>query len=259
MNTYIWQHDIGDEAQRLRLMSEILDPSSRFHIAALPVEPGWRCIEIGAGNGSLSQWLADRVAPGGTVTAADIDTSLMDGLDTDVLDVATLDVVEDGLPESTYDLVCMRALLHHLPQRMDVMATMVRAVRPGGWLFIQEPDFHPVSTLEPGPATELCHDFLRWADCHDIDYFVGRKVAPRLQELGLVNIESEGHVVQYAGGSPYARWWRMGIAEVADQMLAEQATSVERLTRFFESTHDPTSWAMTMSFIAVTGRRPLDS
>jgi ubiquinone/menaquinone biosynthesis C-methylase UbiE len=39
------------------------------------VRPGWRCLELGCGNGSIAQALAERVAPAGHVVASDIDLS----------------------------------------------------------------------------------------------------------------------------------------------------------------------------------------
>jgi tRNA A58 N-methylase Trm61 len=72
MTKYVWQHDLEHESDRLRLMSDLLDPSSRFHSLRTGVTAGWRCLEIGAGNGSLSQWLAERVGSAGHVDATDI-------------------------------------------------------------------------------------------------------------------------------------------------------------------------------------------
>jgi tRNA A58 N-methylase Trm61 len=65
MSRYVWQHDLQGEPDRLRLMSQLLDPSSRFHLLRTGVTEGWRCLEIGAGNGSVSQWLAQQVGPAG--------------------------------------------------------------------------------------------------------------------------------------------------------------------------------------------------
>jgi hypothetical protein len=52
MPDYVWQHDLKGEADRLRLMSDLLDPSSRFHLLQTGVKTGWRCLEVGAGNPS---------------------------------------------------------------------------------------------------------------------------------------------------------------------------------------------------------------
>ncbi len=80
MSGYVWQHDLAGERDRLRLMSDLLDPSSRFHLMQTGLAAGWRCLEIGAGNGSLSQWLAQQVGASGHVVATDIHTDLMAGI-----------------------------------------------------------------------------------------------------------------------------------------------------------------------------------
>ncbi|MGC1702458.1 MAG: class I SAM-dependent methyltransferase, partial [Pseudolabrys sp.] len=149
MSKYVWQHDLKGESDRLRLMSDLLDPSSEFHLRRIGVATGWRCLEIGAGNGSLSQWLAQRVGPTGHVIASDIHTDLMSGIAGSNLEVRKFDVVHDEPPDAPYDLVAIRALLHHLPERRAAVSKMVRWLKPGGQLFVQEPDFYPTWTVGP--------------------------------------------------------------------------------------------------------------
>ena len=121
MPAYVWQHELKGEPERLRMMSDVLDPASRGHLERIGVVEGWRCLEIGAGNGSLSQWLAKRVGPAGKVIASDINVDLMRGIATDNLDVRRFDVVRDEPPGAPFDLIVMRALLHHLPERRAVV------------------------------------------------------------------------------------------------------------------------------------------
>ena len=99
MTEYVWQHGLEGEAERLRLMSEILDPSCRDHLSRLPIAGDWQCIEIGAGNGSLSQWLATQLGSGGKVIATDIAPDLIKEIAIDNLEVRRLDIVKDGLEE----------------------------------------------------------------------------------------------------------------------------------------------------------------
>jgi SAM-dependent methyltransferase len=258
MNEYIWRHKLTGEAERLRLMSVILDPTSIYHLEQIPLGDDAICLEIGAGNGSLSQWLAGRLGAKAEVIATDIAPELMDGIEGGNLKVRGLDVVKEPLPERSYDLIILRALLHHLPQRMEVMAKMAGALKPGGWVFVQEPDFYPTMVVEPEDQAQLWRDFLAWAGKHNIDYFVGRKVAPRLQQLGIENLSALAQTALYPGGSDFAEWWRLGLGEVADLMLKEGATTKERLDHFFELCCDPTYWTATIAFTATTGQRPRD-
>ena len=256
MSGYVWQHDLKGEPDRLRLMSRLLDPSSRFHLERTGVTEGWRCLEIGAGNGSVSQWLGEKVGPTGRVLATDLHPDLMQGIAGANLEVRAFDVVHDEPPGAPFDLVVIRALLHHLPARREVVARMVRWLKPGGWLFIQEPDFYPTWTVEPPSQNELWKAFIRWAESHQIDYYVGRKIPAWLQEEGLTDIGSEGHAILYNGGSEFAQWWDFGLREVAGQLKSEGGVSDAALDEFFTLARDPDYWTTTIAFTATTGRRP---
>lgn len=144
MDTYALPHDLQGEPDRLELMSRMLDPQLRFRLEQLGVGEGWRTLEVGAGNGSVSRWLSTRVGATGAVTVTDVDPDLIGSSDAANVTVRRLDVVHDELG-SGYDLVLARALLHHIPERNAVIARLAAAVKPGGWLVLEEPDFHPCS------------------------------------------------------------------------------------------------------------------
>ena len=80
MADYVLPHTIPQEDERLTLMSRMLDPQLFFRVEQVGIAPGWRCLEVGAGNGSVSHWLADRVGPTGNVVCSDIDTRFLEGL-----------------------------------------------------------------------------------------------------------------------------------------------------------------------------------
>ena len=75
---YAYDHAWARERERLAGLEAALDPGTREHLTRLGVGPGKRCLEIGAGGGSVAFWLAERVAPGGTVVATDIETSFLE-------------------------------------------------------------------------------------------------------------------------------------------------------------------------------------
>ncbi len=256
MSDYVWRHDLKGEADRLRLMSRLLDPSSRFHLLRTGVTEGWRCLEIGAGNGSLSQWLARRVGPTGQVLATDLHPDLMQGIAAGNLVVRAFDVVHDEPPGAPFDLVAIRALLHHLPERRAVVRRMAGWVKPGGWLFVQEPDFYPTWTVEPPSQKEFWASFVRWAAAQGIDYYVGRKIPAWLQEDGLGEIASEGHAILYNGGSDFAQWWDYGLREVSTRLTSEGGIAPAALDEFYALARDPTYWTTTIAFTATIGRKP---
>ena len=103
------------EDERLDLLEQIFDPGSR-RLRAI-VEPGWRCLEVGAGRGSMAVWMAEQVGPGGQVVATDIDVTYLARLQVPNLEVRRHDILDDpldALGPGSFDLVCSRLTLFWL-------------------------------------------------------------------------------------------------------------------------------------------------
>src|ERR1700751_6385627 len=97
MGGYTLPHNLVGEQQRLALMSALLDPVELVHIARLGVRPGWRCLELGCGNGSIARALAERVAPTGHVVASDIDLAYIVDPQVPCLEIRQIDILQDAI------------------------------------------------------------------------------------------------------------------------------------------------------------------
>ena len=120
------------EDERLGLLEQIYDPGSRRRRAI--VQPGWRCLEVGGGRGSMAVWLAQKVGPTGHVVATDIDLGYLRRLDVPNLEVLEHNILEDPLEPlglGSFDLVCSRLTLFHLVGRQELaVRQMVRVPAP---------------------------------------------------------------------------------------------------------------------------------
>ena len=137
---YVIDREWGAERDRLRLIETWADPGTIERMARLGVGQGWRCLDLGAGAGSVARWLADQVAPTGRVVAADIDTAFLLESGQPALEILQFDATTDDFPEGSFDLIHTRMVLAHLPDRLAVMERMVGWLRPGGWLLLEEGD-----------------------------------------------------------------------------------------------------------------------
>src|SRR6476646_7213532 len=108
---------VDDPRARLQAAEDLLDDGTQRVLERLGVAPGWRCLEVGAGGGSIARWLAERVGPDGHVVATDISTRDLDTSGLGNLEVRQHDIVGDALETEAYDLVHARLLLEHLPAR----------------------------------------------------------------------------------------------------------------------------------------------
>ncbi|HEY2205772.1 MAG TPA: SAM-dependent methyltransferase, partial [Pseudonocardia sp.] len=72
--TYLNAHaDEGRERRRLRHLEAWHDPATVRHLRATGIGAGWRCLEVGAGGGSITRWLGEQVGTSGSVVALDAD------------------------------------------------------------------------------------------------------------------------------------------------------------------------------------------
>src|SRR5262245_14419425 len=135
--TYSLSQDGAEQAERdrLALLEQVCDPMTTRLLEDVGVEKGWRCLDVGAGAGSVTRLLAGAVGPEGAVLAVDLDTRLLDHLAGDVIEVRRLDLLSESAG-TDFDLVHARHVLMHLPNRLEALSCMVAALRPGGVLAI---------------------------------------------------------------------------------------------------------------------------
>jgi len=147
----------GDERARLAAMAQVSDPSTRRLLDDAGLTSGWRCLEVGAGAGSVASWMARRVVGrnpagrSGHVTATDIDTRFLRELSDPNLTVLEHDVTADEFPQESFDLIHACFVLEHLPAREQVLDKMVRWLAPGGTLVLEAIAGFPVDS-SPNPA-----------------------------------------------------------------------------------------------------------
>jgi SAM-dependent methyltransferase len=137
-------YQLGNEwnqaRERLGLLEDTFDVGTIRHLGDLGGSEGWHCLEVGEGGGSIAAWLCRRVGTTGRVLATDLDTRFLDDLEFPHLEVRRHDILAEDLPQAAFELVHTRALLCHLPQREQALSRMVAAVRPRGWILVEEPD-----------------------------------------------------------------------------------------------------------------------
>src|SRR5262249_20063454 len=86
------------ERARLDLLERFHDPLSTRLFDSIGVSEGWRCLDVGAGGGSSTRLLAQRVGETGSVVATDLDTRLLEPLAGGSVEVWRHDLVADPLP-----------------------------------------------------------------------------------------------------------------------------------------------------------------
>jgi ubiquinone/menaquinone biosynthesis C-methylase UbiE len=108
-------------------------------LAQLQLSPGMRVADIGAGTGYIARRIARAVGPNGRVDAVDVQPQMIEALTRLAAQEGLAQIrpvlggVDDvRLAPSTVDLAIMVDVYHELEFPREVLASVVRAVKPGG-------------------------------------------------------------------------------------------------------------------------------
>jgi SAM-dependent methyltransferase len=249
-----------DPRRRLDALAALFDPVSFRHFEALGVDRAWRCWEVGAGGASVVDWLARRVGETGQVLATDIDiTGLADRV-SPAVDVRRHDVTVDDVPLGRFDLVHARHVLLHLPTRVDVITRMISALRPGGWVLIEDydhvmplvcvdayrPEHHRANKVHAGVRTVLAE--------HGVDFDYARALPRILHVAGLHDVGADAY---FSLTAPAGNM--LGIANVTqlrETLVARSLATVDEVDGHLRAMADGTVTIGTLPLISAWGRQP---
>ena len=238
----------------LSLLQEVFDPGTREHLDRLGVAPGWHVLEVGAGGGSIAAWLAHRVRPGGKVVATDVDTRYLRRLGEPELEVLEQDVLTDELPADSFDLVHCRAVLVHLPDRGRALARMAGWVKPGGTLLVEEP-WVDMGLLSPDPVAVRATEAL----AETMDGGFARRLPLALREVGLEQVEADGKLRFFNGGTRLASFFRHALEGAAVPLVVAGHLGRDELRRMTARFEDPAWSDCGWPRITAWGRKPSQS
>jgi SAM-dependent methyltransferase len=244
------------ERARLRLLEEYHDPLTIDQLKMIGVGEGWRCLDVGAGAGSVTRILAERVGNTGSVLAVDIDTSLLEELACDRVEVRRLDLLSDPMPEAAFDLVHARLVLMFLSPRLGAVQRLVRAARPGGWVASIAPDFHPVALSPPSQVWQrVWSQFLDAALSGGWDPGYGARLCSDLIAAGLVEVHADYIARCYPGGSLPSRLLSLTVERLREPLVRLGADSgeIDEARRLVE---DPARMITSPTTCVAQGRRP---
>ena len=260
MKGYVLDNAAAQSPTRMRYLACLYDANTFRHLEARGLGQGWRCLEIGGGGGSVAQWLSERVGPSGQVIVTDIDPRLLGHLRRPNVEVRVHDIALDPLEEEAFDLAHARLVLQHVPAREAALNRIVHAVRPGGWIVVE--DFEG-GNLRPDPAAYrgeqpiVAYTLMRevMAEC-GVDLHYGRRLPGLMRAAGLVECEAEGRVFIHQPNSPGLRMLRANLEQLRGAILrtrrmseAEFDADLERLESDDILIPSPILWT-------VWGRRP---
>lgn len=246
------------ELVRLQMLERIFDAGTQRRMLATGLTTGWHCLEVGAGAGSIVRWLEQRVGPSGKVVALDTNPRFLRGSSSSTIEIMQGDICDTELPLATFDLVHARYVMIHIAEYRKAFERMLRCVKPGGWVVIEEPDFQAARAVTGPEESRL--SFGRVTDAIErmftslgMDYALGAQLPALFQEYDLshLTVEHEGHLS--AGGAMIAQLMKLSAEQLRDKYVATGKVTEADIEQYCRLADDPDAWAIYYATVAVTG------
>jgi SAM-dependent methyltransferase len=258
---YLFSHEDNAERERLAAIEAGLDPFTIECLEKIGVAAGWRCLEVGSGGGSIAAWLCRRVGPNGKVVATDLQTKFLEAVDAPNLEARKHDITKDELEPDAFDLVSARKVLEHLPDPSAALWRMAAALRPGGWLLVEDTDlasFMRVSFTHRERFERYYGKFLEALSAAGFQPKLGLHLGDELRAVGLRDVSLKGILLEGTGGSDHSgnKVYRMTIERMRERMVKAGLLTNEEIDQFLADFQSPALHAITAIHCAAWGRKP---
>ncbi|MCL6734585.1 class I SAM-dependent methyltransferase [Streptomyces neyagawaensis] len=244
------------EGERIDFGALAYDDITMARLRALGVGPGWRCLDVGAGTGTVSRRLLEeaRVA---SVLAVDRDVRFLGARTVPGLDVREADITAPDFVSGRFRLVHARFVLMHLPERDRLIPALADLVEPGGVLVLSDAVDLTGDRMPDTPYSRVMR-----AMWQGLRATIGTDVSrvpsyPHLlREAGLGPVAAEIHVPPLLPGSPISRFWADTWERSRAAMLATglvDDTAVDEAVRYLGSEECA---ALSAGMLTAWGRKP---
>lgn len=247
------------ELERLQAIETVGDPASRRQILATGITQGWRCLEVGAGAGSITRWMAEVVGEDGKVIAVDLDTQFIANIELPNVEVLEADIRHVPLERHSFDLIHARYVLIHIPDFQVALSQMLNLLKPGGWIVVEEPDFSAAKAVFGDEAVcqsvnRVNQAILQMFANQGIDYALGVKLPAIFQRLGLQPLSIENDTPLSQGDSGVAKVMKMSTVQLADKYIATGEATHQDIEQYCQFAENVNAWAIYYATVRVTAR-----
>jgi SAM-dependent methyltransferase len=261
-DTYMFSdHDDAPERRRLQMLEQVHDPRTIDLLGRAGLRSGQNCAEIGAGAGSIAQHMTGVVGRAGSVVAVDIDPRFLAPGAAGRVEVRQADITKPGsLERQTYDIIHARFLLVHLQDPVSAVLNMVAALKPGGALVLEEPDFRTAFSASADLPEKTSVDAVNRAICSlyagmGKDPGFGLRLPGIVLGAGLRETLVEVVAPLVPGGDRLAVMMGSSVSHLRDRLIDTGAATAEDVDRYRAASTNAAAWASYYATVSVIGRR----
>jgi ubiquinone/menaquinone biosynthesis C-methylase UbiE len=232
MSSYIHGSN-PEEQKRLSLLNELINERC---IQLLGLEGDEKIIDMGSGLGQFTLAMARKIGAKGKCLGIERDSHQLETANNNLAKQGDISWVEfrqgdaENMPLkkeewNSFDVGHARYILEHLSKPETALKELVKAVRPGGRVVIEDDD-HVGLLLYPEPAgfSSLWTAYMRSYDRLGNDPYIGRRLVSMMYDTGLREIRNDVVFFGDCAGSATFKGYvanLVGVIETARNVMTE--------------------------------------
>jgi SAM-dependent methyltransferase len=171
------------------------------------------------------------------------------------LQIRAHDLAREPLEEQTFDVIHARAVLQHIPAREAALEKLVRALRPGGWLVLED-IVQPTATCYPEISgwPKILEAIALGLRSSGADPSFGIELHKALADQGLASVRSEGRVPVMHTGTASIEFVALSVEQAADKLIASGAVTAADVEAVLAAFRTPGRTLTAATMIASWGR-----
>jgi ubiquinone/menaquinone biosynthesis C-methylase UbiE len=238
---YVLGHS-SEEHERLLRSGRMQEPATRRVFHAVGLRPGWTCLDIGCGPGSVMQLMGELTGPSGEVTGIDRDAKAgrkaverLDATGTSryrfiEADMESIEVIV-GAP---FDLTFARRAVLNARDPVALLRKMYGWTKPGGCIAVQ--DIH-IRTLnlypKPEAFSELVRVIVETMERSGIDTEFAFKLPALFVEAGIGVPDGTDMYLPMTSLEPFATAFQPFVRSLLPRAIALGVTTEARMQSVF--------------------------
>jgi len=248
------------EFARLKLLEDAFDDQTKQIIQSSGIASGWKCLELGPGAGSILAWLGDLVGSSGQVVGVDKNIAFIEQISAPQITKVSSDILDIQLENNTFDLIHARYVLIHIFESINVIKKLIKLLKPGGLLVIEEPDFTAAQVINNSLPNEQAQQRVNAAISQmfidiNLEPAFGLKLPLLLQQnnMHIERVLDNRHLC--CGNSKVAKVMGSSAVTLQNNYVQTQKASIPDVETYINNSIDNNFWTVYYSTISIVGRK----
>ncbi len=255
------------ELERLRYQHGVWGHVTNALFDRLGVGRGWKCLDVGAGPGFVAEDLRERVGDRGEITLLEPSEFFLHRFQGEArnrgwsnADCIRGTAEETTLPEGHFDLVFARWVIAFVPDPEKFLKNLVRSLRPGGIIALQDYWYEGLSLFPRGGAFDRVPDVVRaYYRSGGGDAYVTGTANSLLRRLGLRIVDFNSNQLTGGPESRAAEWMHRffvpHLPVMAQKGLVSAAECDEMLADWHRHRANPDALFFTPIVVDLAGKK----